>query len=605
MARGPMLGLLSDAVSIEAAAAELDPLVRGIRGDPPDVTYDLVRELDEVVAPVRPALVLLFVAVAFVLLIACVNVANLLLARTTARQREMGIRIALGAGRGRLIRQTLTESVLLALLGGAFALALAFGGITILRDLTTTLSRADLVNSFAFPRFDEIGIDRSVLFYTMAISLLTGIAFGLAPVWRHDRSTPTGLLRTTARMASAPVGLPRSLKTQSVLVVVEIGLAMILLVGGTLLLRSVWHLASVPLGYNPEHILTFQVSLPTDRYSDAAPKRFAEDLVARLDALPGVEGSAYANQLPTVNLRDTAGGLWRTPDPNRLPSPAGADARLVSRDYLPTMGVHLLRGRGFRRDDGPSEPRILLVNAALARHDFPGEDPIGQRVFIGRDVTPWEIVGVVDNVREFGLDRSPEPQFFIDVHQWPEAALLFPIGAYYVVRTNAAPSAILPQIRSIVHELEANAALFDVAPMEQLVAATIAPSRAYAVLLGAFALVGLVLAAIGVYGVVAYGVIQRTREIGIRMALGAQRRDVLALVLRRGLVLTSVGVLSGAVGAAAVSRYLGTLLFGVTPLDPTTFVWVSVLFACVAVFASVLPARRAAAIDPQIAIRCD
>jgi putative ABC transport system permease protein len=602
--RGPMLGSLVAGVSMQAAAAELGPMVREIRRDKSGITHDLVREQDELVAPVRPALLVLSVAVGFVLLIACVNVANLLLSRMTARQREIAVRVALGAGRGRLIRQTLTESVLLAILGGLVGTSLAVGGIKVLRLLLANmLVRVDLVNPFAFPRFDEIGIDVSVLLYTAVISVITGMVFGLAPALRHAGSDPMATFKTAAGATVTRVGLTGALKVRNALVIAQIALAMMLLVGGGLLLHSFMKLANVPLGYEPANLLTFQVSLPVDRYADARLKAFAGDLVTRLRSLPGVRGAAYANQLPTVQLRDTAGGLWRTPDPNRAPSPIGADARLVSRDYLPTMGIRVINGRGFLERDRRGQPPVLLVNEALARRDFAGEDPIGQQVYIGRDPTAWEIVGVVDNVREFGLDREPEPQFFIDLRQWSRAGLLFPGGAYYAVRTDVDPTSVIPNVRSIVHQLDSEAALFYVAPMQQLIASTIAPPRMYAVLLGLFAAVGLALAVIGIYGVIAYGVTQRTQEIGLRMALGARRADVLGLVLHQSLTLTAIGVGLGLIGAAEISRYLDSMLFGLTRLDPSTFVSVTLLFMAIATLASYVPARRAAKVDPLIALR--
>ena len=594
--RGPMLGKLQDGVSMEAADAELGPLVRAIRerqrGN--DVAeYRLAREQDELVAPVRPALLVLSVAVGFVLLIACINVANLLLAGASARQPEIAIRAALGAGRGRLVRQALTESVLLALLGGAIGTVLAVGGVQLLRTLTTTLSRFDLTGGNVFPRLEEIAVDVPVLLVTMAVSVLVGILFGLAPAIRYSDSSQAATLKERGRMPM-----------RSTLVVAEIGLAMVLLVGGGLLIHSFANLAAVDTGYDPTNVLTFQVALPVDRYPDDRLKAFAEDVVSRVRSFPGVEAAGYANQVPLVGIRDTAGGLWRTPDATRPPPPPPAsDARLVSREYLDAMNIRVVSGRGFSVRDDASQPRALLINEVLARQEFAGDDPIGRLVYIGRDVTPWEIVGIVGNVRQLGLDLEAGPQVFVDMRQWSSANLVFPTGAYYVVRTAADPLSVVPSLRGMLRELDAQARLFNVAPMDQLVATTIARPRMYAVLLGILAGVGLALAAIGIYGVMAYGVAQRTREIGICMTLGAQRAEVMHLVLRQSLVLTGIGVSLGLLGAAMVTRSLERLLFGLTPLDPPTWVAVSVLFVAIALLASYVPARRATKVNPLIALR--
>lgn len=601
--RGPLLGRLADGLTLQAGVAELEPIVREIRRHVPEIRYELVREQDELVAPVKPALLVLTMAVGFVLLIACVNVANLLLARTAARQREMAIRTALGAGRGRLVGQALTESLILALLGGVVGTGLALGGVQLLQSLATTLSRIDLGTGLTFPRLDEVGIDTSVLVFTIVMSVVSGMLFGLAPAFRCSGSNPIDALKGPAGSSAPAFGLGQRLGLRSVLVIAEIGMAMVLLVGGGLLIHSFAKLSNVAPGYDPADVLTFQVSLPVDRYPDARLRTFAEDFVTRLRLVPGVRAAAYANQLPMVNLIDTAGGLWPTPDPMRAPLPTGQDARFVSKEYLDVMGIRVLAGRGFGENDAPGQPRVLLVNQALADRSFPGENPVGRLVYIGRDPTPWEIVGIVDNVRQLGLDRAPEPQFFADLRQWSSNGSLFPVGAYYAIRVDGDAAAIISNVRNIVRDLDTQAALFNIASMEQLVATTISRPRMYAVLLGIFAAVGVVLAAIGVYGVMAYSVTQRTREIGIRMALGAQRLQVMGLVLRQSMVLTVLGIALGLAGAAAVTRYLEGLLFGLTPLDPMTFIVVSVMFASVAAFASYLPARRATKIDPLTALR--
>ena len=600
--RSRLLGRLADSVSTEAALAEIGPIVRAIRQDPPAIRYELLREQDELVAPVKPALLVLMAAVGFVLLIACVNVANLLLARTAARSRELAVRAALGAGRSRLIRQALTEAGILAVLGGIAGIVLALGGIRLLRALATTMGRFDLTGGAGFPRLDEIGIDTSVLMFTAATSMMTGVLFGLAPALRQWRCDPMHALTHASGSADPRVGIHQRVGVRTVLVVSETAMAMVLLVSGGLLIHSFMNLTSVDPGFEPQNVLTFQVALPVDQYPDARLKTFAEELTARLRSLPQVRAAGFANQVPMVNLRDTAGGLWRTPDPTRRSAPDAADARFVSRDYLDVMGIRIVEGRGFGEHDRAGQSRVLLVNQALVRRDFAGHSPVGQIVYIGRDPTPCEIVGVVEDVRQFGLDLEPTPQFFGDLRQW-SGNPLFPVGAYYAVRANDNPEAIIASLRAIVRALDPQAALFNVAPMTEVVATTISRARLYAALLGIFAGVGVVLAVIGIYGVLAYTVTQRTSEIGIRMALGAQRTEVMALVLRQSLAVTTVGILIGVFGAAGVTRYLEGMLFGLTPLDTRTFVAVSVLFAAVATLASYVPARRATKVDPVIALR--
>jgi putative ABC transport system permease protein len=598
----PVHARLAAGVSPEQAANEAAGIIFAVRGHPDMAVpgqaatpprFEIVPVQDELVAPVKPALLVLMAAVGFVLLIACVNVANLLLARTAARQREISIRIALGATRGRIVRSLLTESAVLALAGGVAGIALASGGVRVLGVLGTTIARADLgVRGEAFPRLDEIAIDPAVLGFTLVVSVLTAVVCGLVPAIRHSRLSGFDL-HPPARARRA-------------LVVAEIAMAMMLLVAGGLLMHSFVKLARVDPGYDAVNVVTFQVALPGDRYPGPRLKAFAEEVVTRLRAIPGVRGAAYANQLPLVSLRDTAGGLRATPDPNSPPVPDGPDARVVSHDYLNVMGIQVIAGRGLSEQDAAGQPGAIVVNQALARRQFPNENPIGQTVYVGRFPQPWQIVGIVDDVRQFGLDRAPEPQFFIDMRQWPGTGLLlFPVGAYYAVRANADAGSVIAGVRNVVHDLDAEAGLFNVATMDELVATTIARPRMYAVLVGIFAGVGAVLAAIGIYGVLAYSVAQRTREIGIRMALGARPAAVMRLVLGQSLVLTAIGLGLGVTGAAAVTRYLKGMLFGLTPLDPMTLIAVSMLFATIAAVASFVPAYRATTVKPLVALRAE
>jgi predicted permease len=616
--RGPVVARLADGVSLQSAAAEVGAILSQMRGDehtdgavtssgPP--RYELVREKDEIVAPVKPALLVLMVAVGFVLLIACVNVTNLVLARTSARRREFAVRLALGAGRGRVGRQLVTESMTLALLGGLGGTVLAFAGVRLLRALATTLPRMDLGVQLAFPRLDETGIDLAVLAFTSAISLMTGLLCGLAPAIRLSGLDRSDALREGAATADSGVGLFRRSRMRGLLVVAEIGMAMMLLAAGGLLLHSFARLATVDLGYESANVLTFQLALPAEAYPNARLRTFAEDLVSRLRVVPGVRAAAYARQLPLVAIKES-GWFRRMPDlPDPPPrQPEGApDARLVSRDYLSVMGIGVVAGRGFSENDRAGQPRVLLINETLARREFPGQNPVGQQVYAGRDSVPWEIAGVVADVRQFGLDQEPEAQFFADFRQWPAAdPVLFTfLGPYYTVRTDVGPMSIIPAVRAGVRELDARAGLYNIATMEQLVANRIARPRMYAVLLGLFAALAAGLALVGVYGVMAYVAAGRTREIGIRMALGAQHADVVRLVLRQSVAITAAGIVLGLAGAVVLTRYLEGMLFGLSPLDPTTLLVVSLAFAAVATLASYVPARRAASVDPLLALRCE
>jgi putative ABC transport system permease protein len=482
---------------------------------------------------------------------------------------------------------------------------LAFGGVHLFRALGTGLARNDLGSIATFPRLDAIGIDAPVFVFTLVLSLITGLLFGLAPAVSHSRIDHVDVLHAGSTTTSRGFGLARRLGAQGALVVAEIMMATVLLVCGGLLMHSVLN-SNVGLGYDPGRVLTFQVSLPGERHPVRQLKTFADDLVARLRTVPGVQIAAYANQLPIVNLRDTAGGLWRTPDAARRPSPDGPDARLVSRDYLRVLGIRVIAGRGFGADDGANEPRVLLINETLARHDYSSENPLGQAVY-GRDPVPWTIVGIVADVRQFGLDHAPEPQFFADLRQWPETGGMatFPVGPYYAIRTATDPASGISALRDIVRQLDPQATLDNVATMDQIVSNSITIPRTYAVLLAVFACVAVGLAAVGIYGVMAYGVTRRAREFGIRIALGAERADVLGLVLRQSMALVVAGIILGLLGAAAVTRYLQGMLFGLTPLDPTTFLATSLMFAAVATLAAYLPARRATNVDPQIALRSE
>lgn len=597
--RGPLIAQLAPGVSPEAAAADVAPIVRDRMQHPPTFRYEFVREQDEIVRPVRSALVVLSVAVAFVLLIACVNVANLVLARMDTRQREIAVRLALGARRSRLVRHLLVESTALALAGGIGGIAMAFGGVELLRRLGTTLARFDLGIDLLFPRLHELSIDGTVLLFAFAMSIGTGLLAGIVPALRHTRAGQLALRTATGSGARGIAGAPGN-RTRNVLVVAQGALAIVLLAGGGLLVHSFVRLSRVDPGYDPSRLLTFQIVLPPDRYSDEGVQQFAEQLAERLRAEPGVEAAAYARQMPMVALVDTV-TFTRLVDNEVF----GGDVRIVSRGYLETLRTPLVAGRSFVERDSAGRAGAILINEAMARQTFRGRNPIGVQLGGARG-TRWEIVGVVRDVRQFGFDRAPDPQLFLDARQSFGLGLpVFPVGVYFLVRTPGDPMAAAPVVSRVVRSLNRDAGVYNVVSMEDVVANKLSRPRLYAVLLGIFAAIAVVLAATGLYGVMTYSVARRTGEIGVRVALGAERRQVMTLVLRQGMLLTAAGMMVGFAGAAAMTRYLEALLFGLTPLDPMTFIGVAALFVGTAILASYVPTRRALRIDPVVALRTE
>jgi predicted permease len=598
-ARGPLIAQLAPGVSPEAAAAAVAPVVRERMKHPPTFRYEFVRERDDLVNPVRPALLILSVSVAFLLLIACVNVTNLVLARMDSRQREIAVRLALGAGRGRLIRHLLTESAVLALAGGIAGIALAFGGVALLRRLGTTLARFDLGIDLLFPRLHELSIDATVLVFSLAASVAAGLIAGLAPALRHTRAAHPALRSASGSDVRGIAGSPGN-RTRHTLVVVQMGLAIVLLAGGGLLVHSFVRLSSMPLGYDPSRLLTFQVALPPDRYAVEDVLRYAEQLAGALRSEPGVVNVAYARQMPMVALVDTV-TFARAADDYVF----GGDVRIVSGQYLETLRIPVVAGRSFNEGDRAGRVGAILINEAMARTSFRGMNPIGVQLGGARG-TRWEIVGIVRDVRQFAFDRAPDPQLFLDARQSLGLGLpVFPVGVYFLVRTPGDPMTAAPLVSRVARGLNRDAGIYNVVSMEDVVANKLSRPRLYAVLLGIFAIVAVALAAIGLYGVMAYSVARRTGEIGVRVALGAERRQVMALVLRETLMLTVIGTTIGLAGAASVTRYLEALLFGVTPVDPATFVAVSGLFVVVAAVATYVPTRRALRIDPVVALRAE
>jgi putative ABC transport system permease protein len=585
------LARLKDDVPMETAAAEITTIVGQVRqtyppdrADPP-ASFEVRSIKDEMVRPVRSALLILMVAVAFVLLIGCGNVANLLLVRGAARQGELAIRAALGAGHGRLIRQTITESMVLGLTGGGTGLAVATAGIGFLRSF-----RSENV-----PRIDTAALDPGVLAFTLALGVLTSLLFGFIPAIQLSRDSHTDVIKKNSVRHST--GHQRM---RNFVVIGETAMAIMLLIGGALLVRSFLNLVNVNPGFDPEHVLGFQVALPDPRNANTLNEGVTADFEGRLRSLPGVKSVAFANALPLV-ARDgyTQPRIQGTP----LPMPGQPDYREVSPNYFGTMGLHILSGRGFLEADRPGEPKVVIINQAMAKY-FGGENPIGKQITLGRD--PAEIVGIVNDVHKQGLGAESRPEVFADFRQ--SSLRRFnnqPVRwAYFVIRSDREPKSMLPDIRSILAQILPGATLkLNATDMAEALSNSIARPRLYAELVGIFGAVAVALGVIGIYGVTRYSVTRRTREIGIRIALGARPSEVLGLAMRQSLATAAIGIVIGLAGAAWITRYLQGMLFGLAPLDPATFAVVAVAFAATALVSAWLPARRATRINPLSALR--
>jgi putative ABC transport system permease protein len=549
----------------------------------------LVLPLQQVtVEKIRPALLVLLWVVAAVLLIACLNVANLLLARLAARGREISIRTALGAGRGRLVRQLLTESVLLSLLGGALGLLLAYWGTRALVAL----------NPAAIPHAEAIGLDSRVLGFTLALSVLAGLFFGLFPAL-HDPGA--GLHESLKEGGRAMSGGRRGRFARQFLALAEVAIALVLLVMAGVLLRSFSRLSAVDPGFRPAGVLTLDLSPSETKYPD--PGRLAlfyRDLLGRVSALPGVERAATVFPLPLSGKNFFLGfSVFGRPTSNA--NPESATVRRVSPEFFRTLGVRLIRGRVFDGRDAMEAPKVALVNEKMAASIWPHGDPLGQRLTFDDPEKPgvtWmTVVGVVGDVKQQALSDEPSFEVYEPQLQDPAAATTL------VVRSGGDPTALVASIRRAVLGLDPDLPVYRVRTLVEVVDESLAQNRLSTVLLGLFAGLALVLAAVGVYGVISYSVAQRTHEMGIRMALGAHRADVLRLVIRQGMGLVGVGLALGLLGAWFATRVLSGLVFGVSTKDPMTFVLVPALLASVALLANYVPARRATQVDPQVALR--
>ena len=584
------MGRLKPEITLAQTQADIETIVARIHKEHPETvghTARLVSFHENVTGDARTPLLVLLVAVGLMLLIACTNIANLLLARAAARAREMGIRTALGAGRARLVRQMLTETLLLALAGGGLGVVVARGGVELLVAISPQ----------GTPRVSEIALHPQVLLAALGVTLLAGVGFGLAPAWQASRAS---IAETLKEGTPSVAGGLRHNRLRSALIVAEMALSLLLLVGAGLLLRSFGRLLEIHPGFNPENLFTVSLNF-TGRPYQAAEYRvqFLRNLLERLEAQPGVEGVAVSNDLP-LEGQDTNG----TPTiEGRPPSRPGEEVivgqHCVNPKYFKVMGIPLLRGRTFTDRDMASSPPVVIVNEAMAQRFWPSEDPIGKRfrLFGGQDGAAREIVGVVGNVKHNGLHAPDSLEAYAPFAQdpWGYAVL--------ALRTKSDPRAILEAVRREVQALDAEMPVHSARTMEEVAAETLATRRQTLFLTGLFAVLAVALAAVGLYGVMTYLVAQRTHEIGIRMALGAEPGDVLRLVLGQGMLLTLAGVALGIVAALALSRLLAGLIFGVSATDWVTFATVTSLLAGVALAASHVPARRAARVDPLIALR--
>ncbi len=582
---------LKPGVNIRQAQAEMDVLARqygqlnsGRVDADPDSTMVVETLQASVVQDVRPALLILCGAVGLVLLIACANVASLLLARATGRRKEFAVRAALGASRGDLIRQLLYESLALAFIGGALGLLIASAGTRLLARIT----QIDL------PRVQEIQIDWQTLVFTLVISILTGVFFGLMPSLQVSKPDLNAILRESGR---GTAGGTRHNRVRSLLVIGQVALSMMLLIGASLLLRSFFALGRVDPGFDPRGVLTMKVTLPAARYpTDSRKNIFFRDALAKISAIPGVSSASAALSLPlngSVLVPILIAGEAFVPFGKR----SLVYWQSITSDYFRTIHAKVLRGRAFSEHDNESAAGVAIVNETMARRFWPNQDPIGKQMIVARAELHVQIVGVVADVKPAGLDSDARGELYTpyDQRSWPSMAL--------AIRTSGDPMAISSAARKQIAQVDADLPVTSIRTLEDIVADSFGQRRLTLWLFGAFAATALVLAVIGIYGLLAYSVEQRRQEMGIRQALGARQGDILALVLRQGLGLALAGVVIGVVGAAALTRLLSTLLFHVSPTDPATFGAMAVLFTGVAAMASYLPARRALDVDPLAAMR--
>jgi putative ABC transport system permease protein len=590
-----VIARLKTSVTLQQAQTEMETIAHRLEQQYPDTNkgwgVKVVPMAQVYSGPIAPALLVLEVAVGFLLLITCANVAGVLLARASARQKEIAIRVALGADRWRVVRQLLTESVVLALGGGLLGLLLAAWGVGTLRSMLPDY----------IPRLTSMDIDARVLLFTLGVSLATGFLFGLVPAFKASRGELAETLKEGGGKNAPGSG---SQKTRSLLLVGEVALSLVLSIGAGLLAKSFMRLISVNPGFQAENLLTMTLALPGEKYREERQRlAFYRTLLEKVEGLPGVKSAAAVSILPLrsnfLNMRVNVGPFHIEGLPPAQPGhEPSADFRIVTRGFFEAMSIPLVSGRSFSEQDTHDKPLVILVNETMARRYFPGQDPIGKRLSIlPATSAPREIVGVVKDVRLQSLGSQIEPGIFVPHTQepWPRMNL--------VVRTLTDPVALSAAIRQGVLAIDKEQPVANVQTMRQVISDSVMPQRLSMALLSAFALLALVLAIVGIYGLTAYSVSQRTREIGIRMALGAQPVDVLQMVTRKGVIIALIGVSIGIAAALGVTRGLGGLLYGVTPSDPVVFVGIALLLMAAAVLASYVPARKAVRVDPMEALR--
>jgi predicted permease len=595
-----ILGRLKRGITLAAAQQAVNTLEAQVAAVHPDTDIGnrvvLVPLREQLDGDIRKPLLILLSAVGLVLLIACANTAGLALARNAERQKEIAVRLALGATRLRLLRQFAAESLLLAVIGGAAGMLLALAGTRLL----LTLFPNDVAN-LNIPKVTQIPIDRGVFLFAAAITLLTALLFGIAPILKATRAGMGGAIKEPARGSTASPWLSRS---RSAIVVTEVALSLILLTGAGLLVASFQNVMNANLGFQPDHVLALEIILPPDSYPNNDPDKtrvLVEEVVRRMNVLPGVKSAAATNFLPLSGFWGTSSFLLRgQPRPREGQAPE-ADNRVITPDYLRTMRIPLLRGRTFTNTDRMGGAQVAMINETLAKRYFQNRDPVGEELNLGTVQKPdwWRIVGVAGDVKAFGQDQPTHGDIYRPFNQQP-----FPIIAF-TLRTETDPAAMVKTAEQALWSIDPNLPVFKTASMDLLAAQTLAVRRASSVLISGFAVLALVLACIGIYGVMAYVVVQRTQEIGVRMALGAQRADVLRMILGFGFRMTLAGVVIGLAGALASSRLLASLLFQVSAINPLIFSFASAVLVGMAILASFLPARRATRIDPMQALRAE
>ncbi len=592
-------------VSLTQAQSEMGIVAEKIRAAipvPPDMAAGMPPESIRIVAlkeakldpAIRESFLILFVAVGLVLLIACVNIANLLLAKSVSRKKEIAIRLALGAGRGRLVRQLLTESVFLAVFGGILGLLIALWGIEF---LTAFKPAADAQNTsyIQILDFSKATIDSQVLAFTLGLSVVTGILFGLLPAIQASRPDVSDALKEGTGAQNRRAGRLARLSPRNILVVTEIALAVVLLTGAGLMIKSFARLQAIRTGFDSGNVMTMRVELP--KYKDEAAAAFNQQLLARVESLPGVEAATVASSTPLSNNSGKTIMKIKGRDEGEMNT---TGIHSIGPDYFKALRIPLIRGRAFTDTDRAGAQRVAIINETAARKYWPDEDAIGKQLWVGvgwEEKEFGEVVGVVADVKYGKVEEMFEPEIYLPYLQPTEPA------SFVIVRTTNEPEQIVPALRQEITALDKNAPIYDVMTMRQRSSAATSRTRFSAMLLGIFATLALILSAVGIYGVMAYAVSGRTREIGIRMALGANRRNLLGLVMRDAIGLTIIGLALGLGGAYAATRVLASQLYGVEATDATTFAIVALLLAAVALAASYIPARRATKVDPMIALR--